>query len=86
MNNSEIILYTTPQGEIKVENFLQSETVWHTQKAMGELFAVANSTISENLSTIYKSGEPDKESIVREIQTVKNESGYEVIQKTLVEL
>ncbi len=28
MINSEIILYTTPQGEIKIEVFLQDETVW----------------------------------------------------------
>jgi len=40
MNNSEIILYTTPQGEIKIEVFLQDETVWLTQRAIGELFGV----------------------------------------------
>ncbi len=71
-NNSEIILYTTPQGDIKVEVFLQDETVWLTQRAMGELFGVVKSTISEHLSNIYKSGELEKEATVRKIRTVQN--------------
>jgi len=78
MNNSEIILYTTPQGDIKVEVFLQDETVWLTQRAMGELFGVVKSTISEHLSNIYKSGELEKEATVRKIRTVQNEAGREV--------
>ena len=64
MNNSEIILYTTPQGEIKIEVFLQDETVWLTQRSMGKLFGVVKSTISEHLSNIYKSGELEKEATV----------------------
>lgn len=78
MNNSEIILYTTPQGQVKIEVFLQDETVWLTQKAMGELFGVVKSTISEHLSNIYKSGELEKEATVRIFRTVRNESGREV--------
>jgi len=78
MNNSEIILYTTPQGEIKIEVFLQDETVWLTQRAIGELFGVVKSTISEHLSNIYKSGELGKEATVRKTRTVQNEAGREV--------
>lgn len=78
MNNSEIILYTTPQGQIKVEVILQDETVWLNQKAMGEIFGVVKSTISEHLSNIYKSGELEKEATVRKIRTVQNEAGREV--------
>ena len=78
MNNSEIILYTTPQGDIKIEVFLQDETVWLTQRAMGELFGVVKSTISEHLSNIYKSKELEKEATVRKIRTVQKEAGREV--------
>lgn len=78
MNNSEIILYTTPQGDIKIEVFLQDETVWLTQRAMGELFGVVKSTISEHLSNIYKSGELKKKATVRKIRTVQKEAGREV--------
>jgi len=81
MNKSEIILYTTPQGDIKIEVFLQDETVWLTQRAIGELFGVVKSTISEHLSNIYKSGELEKETTVRKIRTVQNEAGREVSRK-----
>jgi len=81
MTNSEIILYTTPQGDIKIEVFLQDETVWLTQRAMGELFGVVKSTVSEHLTNIYKSGELEKEATVRKIRTVQNESGREVSRK-----
>lgn len=78
MGQSEIILYTTPQGDIKVEVFLQDETVWLSQKSMGELFGVTKKTISEHLSNIYKSGELEKEPTVRKIRTVQNEGEREV--------
>lgn len=78
MNNSKIILYTTPQGDIKLEVIVQDETVWLTQKSMGELFGVAKSTISEHLTNIYQSGELEKEATVRKIRTVQNEAGREV--------
>lgn len=81
MSNSEIILYSTPQGEIKIEVILQDETVWLTQRAMGELFGVVKSTISEHLANIYKSGELEKDTTVRKIRTVQNESGREVNRK-----
>ena len=69
MTNSEIILYTTPQGDVKLEVIVQDETVWLTQKAMGDLFGVAKSTISEHLSNIFLSQELIESSVVRKIRT-----------------
>ncbi|MBP7461114.1 MAG: virulence RhuM family protein [Candidatus Delongbacteria bacterium] len=78
MSNSEIILYTTPQGDVKLEVIVQDETVWLTQKAMGELFGVTKKTISEHLGNIYNSNELEREATVRKIRTVQNEAGREV--------
>lgn len=78
MASSEIILYSTPQGEIKIEVILQDETVWLTQRAMGELFGVSKKTISEHLGNIYKSNELQREATVRKIRTVQNEGEREV--------
>jgi len=80
MSNAEIILYITPQGDVKLEVIVQDETVWLTQKAMGELFGVAKSTISEHLTNIYRSGELEKKGTVRKIRTVQDESGREVVR------
>jgi len=78
MDKSDIILYSTPEGSIKVEVILQDETVWLTQKAMGELFGVAKSTISEHLSNVYESCEINKDLTVRKIRTVQKEGEREI--------
>jgi len=62
-NSSEIILYTTPAGTVKVEVILQDETVWLTQKAMGELFGVQRPAITKHLKNIFESGELLKTSV-----------------------
>ena len=78
MGKSEITLYTTPQCDIKVEVYLQNGMVWLIIKVMGNLFEIAKSTINRHLSTIYKSGELEKEVTVREIRTITKDSCREV--------
>jgi len=78
MGKSEIILYTTPQGDIEIEVSLQDEMVWLIQKVMDKLFEIAKSTINRHLSTIYKSGELEKEVTVRKIRTIIKDSCREV--------
>lgn len=67
------LIYQTPNNEVRVDVFLQNETLWLTQKAMAALFDVAKSTISEHLSNIYASNELSKEATVREFRTVQTE-------------
>ena len=47
---SEILLYTSPQGDVKVEVFFKDETVWLTQKKISELFGVSIPTVNEHLN------------------------------------
>ena len=54
---SEIILYTTEDGIIKINVQLENETVWLTQKQMANLFGKARSTITEHISNIFVEGE-----------------------------
>lgn len=63
MGNSEIIFYSTPQGNIKVEVILQDETVWLTQKAMGELFGTQRPAITKHLKNIFETGELNENSV-----------------------
>jgi hypothetical protein len=77
-NQSDFILYTSPDGEVNVEVTVEDETVWLTQKAMGRLFGVAKSTISEHLSNVYDTGELQKEATVRKFRTVQTEGDREV--------
>ena len=64
MTESQIILYTTPNGDIKVDTVLQNETIWLTQTAMAELFGVQRPAITKHLQNIFDSAELD-EHVVR---------------------
>lgn len=75
---SDFILYTAPGGEVKIEIYVQNETVWLTQQKIAELFGVSKSTISEHLRNIFESGELEKEATVRKFRTVQTEGEREV--------
>ena len=78
MNQSEIILYKTEDGSIKIDTILQNETIWLTQSAMAELFDVNVPAISKHLSNIYEEGELIREATVSKMETVQNEGGRQV--------
>ncbi len=77
-NNNNFILYTAPNGNVKIEAYIQDETIWLTQQKMADVFGVAKSTISEHLSNIYDSGELEKLATVRKFRTVQIEGEREV--------
>jgi hypothetical protein len=68
-NNSDFILYTSQDGEVRVDVFVNDETVWLTQKAMQELFERSKSSISEHISNIFKEGELEENQVVRKFRT-----------------
>lgn len=65
---SDFILYTTNTGNVRVDVFLQDETVWLTQKAIGELFGVETNTINYHLKEIFKINELEENSVIRKIR------------------
>lgn len=77
-SNNNFILYTAPNGNVKIEAYIQEETIWLTQQKMADVFGVAKSTISEHLSNIYESGELEKQATVRKFRTVQMEGEREV--------
>ncbi len=60
---TEFLLYTAPNGEVKVEVLLSNETIWLTQERMAELFGVQRPAITKHLKNIFESNEL-KESVV----------------------
>lgn len=81
LQKSDFILYTTSNGEIKLEVFLQDETLWLTQKMMAELFDVNIPAISKHLNNIYDEKELEKESTISILEIVQNEGGRRVKRK-----
>ena len=54
---TEFLLYTAPNGEVKVEVLLSNETLWLTQERMADLFGVQRPAITKHLKNIFSSNE-----------------------------
>lgn len=78
MKNSEIILYTTPQGNVKVEVLVRDETVWLTQKMMAELFQTTPQNITLHLKNIFAEGELEESATCKDFLQVRQEGSREV--------
>lgn len=78
---SEFLLYTAPNGEVKVEVLLSGETIWLTQKRIAQLFGVGVPAISKHLDNIYDSGELQREATISILETVQQEGKREVKRK-----
>ena len=64
-NQSQIILYKTSDGNIKIDTVFQNETIWLTQAQMAELFDVKRSSYLQNImKNIFESGELDEKVVV----------------------
>jgi len=75
---TDFLLYTTPDGKIKVEVFMKDENIWLTQAKIAELFGVNVPAISKHLNNIYEEGELKAESTISILETVQIEGGREV--------
>jgi hypothetical protein len=75
---SEIILYTTDEGQTKIDVQLENETVWLTQKQLVELYQTSKSAVSEHIKNIFSDEELNPEATVRKIRTVQKEGTREV--------
>lgn len=78
---NNFILYTTPEGEVKLNVLLENETIWLTQKAMGILFDTTPQNITIHLKNIFESGELEEGATCKEYLQVQIEGGREVSRK-----
>ena len=75
---NNFILYTDSNGVVKLNVFIEDETIWLSQKLMAELFEVDVRTISEHIQNIYKTQELAEMSTVRNFRIVQQEGAREV--------
>ncbi|MCG8337492.1 MAG: virulence RhuM family protein [Proteobacteria bacterium] len=78
-NDSQLIIYQTDDGSIKIDVRLEDETVWLTQAHMAELFNKNKRTISEHIQNIFDEGELIQDSVVRKFRTTaKDGKNYDL--------
>jgi hypothetical protein len=74
----EVLLYTTPNGDVRVEVFYQGETFWLTPTQIAELFGTSRQTVSYHLQNIFDSNELQRAATRKETLTVQTEGGRKV--------
>lgn len=75
---SEVIIYTTEDGQSRIQLRADKDTVWLSQREIAELFAVSSDNISLHLKNIYGDGELERVSTTEESSVVQQEGAREV--------
>ena len=69
MTTSEIVVYRTEDGRNRISVRLEGETVWLSQAALADLFETTKQNVSLHLRNIFKEGELEENSVVKEYLT-----------------
>lgn len=81
MNNSEIKIYKAEDGKTEIQVKLDQDTVWLSQRQMGELFDKDSDTIGLHLKNIFESEELQEHSTTEEYSVVRQEGKRNVTRK-----
>ena len=79
---SDLILYTSDDGQTRLQLRADGKSVWLTQLEIAELFQTTKHNISIHTKNIFKEGELAPEATVKESLTVQSEGGRQV-QRTI---
>ena len=76
--HSQLLIYQTEDGRIKLDVRFEGETVWLTQQLMAELFDTTQQNISLHLQNIYAEGELTVAATHKEFLSVRQEGSRQV--------
>ena len=77
-NQSEIVIYQSDDGRIRLETRLENETLWMTQSQMADLFGCSADNISLHLKNIFEESELIESSTTEDFSVVRLEGDREV--------
>jgi len=69
IENNQIIIYESGNGQLKIEVSFSGETAWLTQSQLVELYQSSKANISEHIKHIFDEGELNKNLVVRKFRT-----------------
>ncbi len=69
LNQGEVVIYQTDDGETKIDVKFIDETVWLSQSQLCELYQSSKANISEHIKNIFDEDELDELSVVRNFRT-----------------
>lgn len=73
MEENKMIIYTSIDGQTRIDVRLEDETLWLTQAQMCELYQTSKSNVSEHIKHIFEEGELEENSVVRKFRTTASD-------------
>ena len=64
-STAEFLIFTKQNGKDTIDVRVEDENVWLSQKLIAKLFGVEIPTINEHLKNVFKSGELQEKSVIR---------------------
>ncbi|MEZ4943639.1 MAG: virulence protein RhuM/Fic/DOC family protein [Saprospiraceae bacterium] len=80
-SKGEVLIYESADQQTQVEVKLEADTVWLTQKQMGELFQTTPQNITVHLKNIYEEGELEEPATCKEYLQVQTEGSRQVTRQ-----
>lgn len=78
MENGNIIIYQSEDGQTHIEVRMEDETVWLSQQQMAELFQTSRTNVVEHIKHIYEDGELQEPATCRKFRQVQTEGTRQV--------
>ena len=72
-SKSEIIIYRTQDGKVKVDCRLEGNTLWLTQAQIAQLFGRERSVITKHVRNVFAEGELDEKSNVQNLHIANSD-------------
>lgn len=79
-STAEFLIFTAQDGGEDFEARYEDETIWLTQKLMGELFDVDVRTVSEHMRNIFEAGELSKDAVIRKFRITASDGKSYAVQ------
>ncbi len=81
MQENQIEIYRSPDGNIELNVKLENDTVWLTQSQMAELFGVDRTSVVRHIKNIYATQELDKKSTCAKNAQVRLEGKRSIVRE-----
>lgn len=74
----ELVLYTTDDGQARIQQRAVDGTAWLSQRGIAELFGKNVRTVNEHIQNVAADGEADAAATIRDFRIVQSEGKREV--------
>lgn len=83
-SHGEVVIYTTDEGNTKIDVRFIDDTVWLSQAQLCKLYQTSKSNISEHIKHIFEENELSEESVVRNFRTTSSDGkNYNILHYNL---